>query len=150
MDTDALTIGEVAERVGIRQTAIRYYEEIGLVRPPPRAGGWRRFTPEAVDRLRVIRTARELGFTLEEIQLLLEGFSPDTPPPVRWRELARRKLPEIDGAVTRALGLRRLLQNGIDCRCLRIEDCFLEECIPASPQRPALPVLGAAAGTRSE
>ena len=138
---DKMTIGEVARRVGIRQSAIRYYEQIGLLPPPERASGWRYFSPEIVSRLQVIRTARDLGFSIEDIALLLAGFSPDTPPPERWRALARVKLPEIDASIQRALALRRLLEGGVRCECVRIEDCFLDDCsVPARPKRE-LPII---------
>jgi MerR family redox-sensitive transcriptional activator SoxR len=138
---DALSIGEVSGRVGIRQSAIRYYESEGLLPSPPRASGRRKFDAQAVARLQVIRTARELGFSLEEIRQLLLDFPPDTPPPERWRALARQKLPEIDAQIQRAVALRRLLQAGMHCQCVRIEDCFIDDCSkPASAPR-ALPIV---------
>ncbi len=138
-----LGIGEVARQVGIRQSAIRYYESIGLLEPPERRGGWRLYEPAVVDRLQVIRTARELGFTIDEIRLLLDGFSPDTPPSERWRALAREKLPEVDVAIRRATALKRILAAGMSCQCVRIEDCFLEDCSGQIARRPGLPILGA-------
>jgi DNA-binding transcriptional MerR regulator len=86
---EKLNIGEVARRVGIRQSAIRYYESMDLLSPPARTSGWRSFEPEVVDRLQVIRAAREMGFSLDEIRLLLDGFSPDTPPPAMARPGSR-------------------------------------------------------------
>src|SRR5262245_40577725 len=99
---DALSIGEVSSRVGLRQSAIRYYESEGLLPAPPRQGKRRAFDAQSLSRLQVIRTARELGFSLEEIRQLLLDFPADTPPPERWRALAREKLPEIDAQIQRA------------------------------------------------
>lgn len=90
-----MQIGEVARRAGLSQSAIRYYEAEGLLPAPERTGGRRAFPSDVVDRLRVIRMARDLGFSLDDIRTLLDGFDPATPPPERWHELARRKMPEI-------------------------------------------------------
>src|SRR5262245_61177804 len=124
----AITIGEVARRAGLRQSAIRYYEEVGLLSPPPRTGGWRTYDEQIVERLQVIHLARLLGLSLDEIRELLSWVSPETPPPERWRQLAMAKLPELDALINRATALRRLFQAGLKCQCVRIEDCFLEDC----------------------
>jgi MerR family transcriptional regulator, redox-sensitive transcriptional activator SoxR len=142
---DTLTIGDVARRVGIRQSAIRYYESEGLLPTAPRRSGRRCFDDGTVARLQVIRAARDLGFGLDEIRQLLLEFPPDTPPPERWRALARAKLPEVDDALRRLGALRRLLVAGMSCRCITIEQCFLDECAPAEP--PIVP-LGSTARAR--
>jgi MerR family redox-sensitive transcriptional activator SoxR len=126
-----LPIGEVSRLSGMAPSAIRYYEEEGLVSRPERSGGgWRAFDPGVVERLKVIRLARELGFSLEDIRTLLNGFSPDTPPPERWQELATRKLPEIQAFVDRATAMKRLLEKGLRCDCVSIQECFLYDCNP--------------------
>jgi MerR family transcriptional regulator, redox-sensitive transcriptional activator SoxR len=135
----ALTIGEVARRVGIRQSAIRFYESAGLLPPSPRRGGRRCFDDGAVARLQVIRAARDLGFSLDDIRQLLREFPPDVPPPDRWRALARAKLPEVDEALRRLNALRRLLVAGMSCRCVTIDECFLDDC-----SSPGIVSLGAA------
>ena len=127
---ETISIGEVAKGTGVSQSAIRYYESLGLLSEPPRSGGWRRYDGTVIERLRVIRVARELGFTLDEIKVLLEGFSAETPPPERWRALAARKLPEVEAMARRALAMKALLDAGLGCACVRIEDCFLDGCAP--------------------
>jgi DNA-binding transcriptional MerR regulator len=141
MATTPMTIGAVADRVGLRPSAIRFYEAEGLLPKAPRASTRRTFDERAVARLQVIHAARETGFTLEDIRQLLMDFPPDTPPPERWRALAREKLPAIDAQIRRALVLRKLLHDGMSCRCVRIEDCFLDECLPAVPAPRSLPIL---------
>ena len=131
----SLSIGEVARRSGIRPSAIRFYESVGLVPDPGRAGGQRRYAPAIVDRLVVIKLARELGFALEDIRSLLNGFEPATPPPERWRTLAQEKLPAIDELIRRATAMKRLLEAGLNCHCLTIEQCFLEDCSAPTPLR---------------
>jgi MerR family redox-sensitive transcriptional activator SoxR len=122
-------IGEVARRAGVRPSALRYYEGIGMLPRPERANGRRRYggevLREVLERLAVIRAAQQAGFTITEIRALLDGFSEDTPPSERWRVLAREKLPEVEALVERALGMKRLLERGLRCECLRLEDCDL-------------------------
>jgi MerR family transcriptional regulator, redox-sensitive transcriptional activator SoxR len=124
---ETLGIGELARRTGLRPSAIRYYESLGLVNPD-RRGSWRRFTPDAVEHLQVIRMARALGFSIDEIRTLFNGFSPETPPPERWRQLAHEKLPQLDSLIRHASAMKRMLEVGLSCNCARIEDCFIEDC----------------------
>jgi MerR family transcriptional regulator, redox-sensitive transcriptional activator SoxR len=138
---EPMTIGEVARQVGVRPSAIRYYESLGLLPEPPRTSGWRSFDPAVVSRIQVIRAARDFGFKLEEIRQLLDGFDPATPPPERWRALAREKLPEVEAGLRRATALKRLLQAGMRCQCVRIEDCFLDDCSAPGRDRRALPIV---------
>ena len=125
-----MTIGEVATRTGLSHSAIRYYESEGLIASPERRGGKRSFGPEVVDAVRVIRLARELGFSLEDIRTLLNGFSTETAPPVRWQHLARRKLPEVNELIQRATAMKRLLEKGLRCDCVTVQDCILYDCNP--------------------
>jgi MerR family redox-sensitive transcriptional activator SoxR len=126
------SIGEVANRAGIRPSALRYYESIGLLPAPSRVNGRRRYDPSVMQRLAVIQLARNAGFTIGETQTLLHGFAPDTPPAVRWRALADKKLAELDVLIAHAQQMRRILENGLQCGCLRLEDCVIvnqEECV---------------------
>jgi MerR family redox-sensitive transcriptional activator SoxR len=125
-----MTIGEVATRTGLSHSAIRYYESEGLIAAPERRGGKRSFGPEVVDAVHVIRLARELGFSLEDIRTLLNGFSTETAPPVRWQHLARRKLPEVNELIQRATAMKRLLEKGLRCDCVTVQDCILYDCNP--------------------
>jgi MerR family redox-sensitive transcriptional activator SoxR len=122
-------IGEVARRAGVRPSALRYYESAGLLPAPARENGRRRYDGEVLrevlDRLAVIRVAQQAGFTISEIKTLLDGFSEDVPPSERWRILAQDKLPEVEALVERAVGMRDLLERGLRCECLRLEDCAL-------------------------
>jgi MerR family transcriptional regulator, redox-sensitive transcriptional activator SoxR len=119
-----LNIGELARKVGIQTSAIRYYEEIGLMPSPPRIGGWRSYESSMVNRLQIIHTAREIGFSIEEIRTLLNGFPQATSPSERWRKLAEDKLPEITGIIARATALKDLLEAGLNCKCEDIDLCL--------------------------
>src|SRR5918997_3208884 len=124
-----MSIGEVAQRAGMRPSALRYYEGVGLLPLPERANGRRRYDgevlSEVLDRLAVVRVAKQAGFTISEIRTLLDGFSEDTPPSERWRLLAEEKLPEVEALIKRALGMKDLLERRLRCECLRLEDCSL-------------------------
>jgi MerR family redox-sensitive transcriptional activator SoxR len=126
---EGMSIGEVAGRAGVRPSALRYYERIGLLPAPERENGRRRYGGEVLrdvlDRLAVVRVAQQAGFTISEIRTLLDGFSDDTPPSERWQVLAREKLPKVEALVERAIGMRDLLEKGLRCECLRLEDCEL-------------------------
>lgn len=118
------TIGELARRAGIRASAIRFYENVGLLTKPPRVSGWRRYDPATVDRLGVIQTARDLGFSLGEIKTILDGFPEGTPPSARWQAVARKKLPEVEAHAQRILAIKRLLEAGLDCECENVDECI--------------------------
>jgi MerR family transcriptional regulator, redox-sensitive transcriptional activator SoxR len=124
---EGMSIGEVAGRAGVRPSALRYYERIGLLPAPERENGRRRYGGEVLrdvlDRLAVVRVAQQAGFTISEIRTLLDGFSDDTPPSERWQVLAREKLPKVEALVERAIGMKDLLEKGLRCECLRLEDC---------------------------
>ncbi len=70
-----LTIGELARRAGVRTSALRYYEDVGVLPVARRVSGQRRYAPEALQRVAVVQVAQEAGFTLAEIRLLLHGSS---------------------------------------------------------------------------
>ena len=128
-----LPIGKVALLTGVRASTIRYYEAAGLLPRPLRQYGQRRYGPEAAARLRIIRIARDAGFTIAETRTFLSGFSATTPPAERWRALAQRKLSELDAQAERLARMRKLLTSSFHCGCLRIEDCeraLVSSCAP--------------------
>jgi MerR family redox-sensitive transcriptional activator SoxR len=122
-NTNGLTIGKVARKAGLRPSAIRYYEARGLLPEPARVSGWRRYGEAVFIRLAVIDEAQEAGFSLDEIRRLLHGFSPRVRPSRRWASLARTKLPDVEALIARAHAMKRLLTQGMDCRCKRIQEC---------------------------
>jgi MerR family transcriptional regulator, redox-sensitive transcriptional activator SoxR len=120
-----LPIGEIARQAGIRPSALRYYESIGLMPRPNRVNGRRRYDQGTVQMLRVVQLAQQAGFTVAEIQTLLHGFAPDTPPAARWQPLAHQKLRELDTVIAHAQQMKRVLETGLNCGCLRLEDCAI-------------------------
>jgi MerR family redox-sensitive transcriptional activator SoxR len=120
-----LSIGEVARRTGVRTSALRYYEEAGILPIPARASGRRCYDADAIRRVDVLRFAQQAGFTLREIKTLFNGFGTETPLSARWKSLARGKLRELDILAERVQRMRRALELGLKCGCVRIEDCSL-------------------------
>lgn len=123
-ETLELTIGEVAERSGVAPSALRYWEEIGLLAPPRRSGGQRRYDDEVLRRVELIVLAKRTGFTLADTKVLLDGFSAKRPPSAVWRKLAGGKLPEIERALDEAKAMKRVLEEGLECDCLSLEQCL--------------------------
>ena len=118
-----MKIGELAQRAGLNTSAIRYYEKLGLLVPPHRSGGQRRYSPDALDRVLLIRFAGEMGFTLPEIKLFLGGLRDNAPVGPRWKKLAARKLSEVEASIARSLRLKTLLQGLLRCRCASLKQC---------------------------
>jgi MerR family transcriptional regulator, redox-sensitive transcriptional activator SoxR len=120
-----LAIGELAARSGVPATTIRYYEREGILPEPDRVAGRRRYEPEVEQRLAAIKLAKEAGFSLREIERFVSGFSPSTPPSVRWRQMAGEKLTELDRKAEEIERMRSVLQRGLACDCLTLDDCEL-------------------------
>jgi MerR family redox-sensitive transcriptional activator SoxR len=114
-----LSIGEVARRAGLRTSALRYYEKIGLLPRPPRVGGQRRYDPHILDRLAIVRLGQYVGLRITEIKWLLNDV-PGRPPPERWRELARDRLIQVNALIAEAKSIRRLLQMTLDHKCPKL------------------------------
>ena len=118
-----MKIGELAARSSLNASALRYYEKMGLLDPPHRTGGQRRYPSDALDRVLLIRFAGEMGFTLDEIKLFLHGLHNSSPVGPRWRKLAHRKIGEINDSIQRSLRLKSLLQHLLQCRCASLQIC---------------------------
>ena len=118
-----MKIGELAVRAGLNASALRYYEKMGLLAPPHRAGGQRRYPSDALDRALLIRFAGKMGFTLGEIKLFLHGLRDNTPVGPRWKKLAHNKISEMDETIKRSLRLKSLLQHLLQCHCPSLQIC---------------------------
>lgn len=116
-----LSIGEVAHRTGLRTSAIRYYEKIGLLPRAPRIGRQRRYDLQILERLAIVRFAQYVGLRLSEIRWLLNDV-PGRPPPERWRRLAGERLMQVDRLITEAQAIRELLQMTLDHKCPRLAE----------------------------
>lgn len=118
-----MKIGELAHRAALNASAIRYYEKLGLLAAPHRVGGQRRYPPDALDRVLLIRFAGEMGFSLPEIKLFLSGLREDAPVGPRWKKLAAKKLTQVENSIACYLRLKTLLQNLEHCHCASLKQC---------------------------
>ncbi len=111
----SMSIGQLARRVGLRPSAVRYYEAQGILRAPGRsANGYRLYGPEAIVLLQFIRRSRELGLSLDEVRKLIETSRKQVPCALS-RKLIARRLSEVESDLHRLRSLRdrlkRLLQQ---------------------------------------
>jgi MerR family transcriptional regulator, redox-sensitive transcriptional activator SoxR len=118
-----LKIGQLASRTGVNASAIRYYEKLSLVPAPYRASGQRRYTDEAICRVLLIRFARDMDFSLEEIKIFLSGLNDKAPVGKRWKRLAHSKIRQVDETMVRAQRLKSLLERLLHCRCASLRQC---------------------------
>ena len=118
-----MKIGQLARTAGLNASAIRYYEKRGLLAPPERLGGQRRYPSDALSRVLLIHFATDMGFTLAEIRLLLSGLRDNSPVGPRWKKLASRKLIEVNQNIARSLKLKSLLHGLLRCRCASLQVC---------------------------
>jgi len=119
-----LTISEVARQVGLQASAIRYYEQVGILVPAQRIGGQRRYDTTVLYRLAVIQRARQTGFTLDEIRELFFGFRDAATASQRWQKLSERKLAELGELMGQIKTMRQLLLKMMACcRCDTLDQC---------------------------
>ena len=131
---DKLRIGEVAEQAGLRKSAIRYYEAIGLLPEPERISGQRIYDPSILRRLAVIDVSQRAGFTLDEIRELVNAGS--APMSAQLQELAAKKLPKVEALIDRAEAMREWLETAQGCDCETIDECGLFDLEPQEPKAP--------------
>jgi MerR family transcriptional regulator, redox-sensitive transcriptional activator SoxR len=118
-----MKIGELAGRAGVNSSAIRYYEKMGLLAAADRVGGQRRCSSDALDRVLLIRFATDMGFSLAETKVFLNGLKSDTPVGPRWKKLAQRKIQQILKNMRRERRLKSLLAHLLECHCVSLNVC---------------------------
>ena len=121
-----LTIGQLAERAGVATSAIRFYEDRGLVRSRRTTGNQRRYEQAELRRIAFIRTAQRVGLSLEEIAEALATLPEGrTPNKADWTRLSRTWRPRLDDQIRRIELLRDQLDSCIGCGCLSLRTCSL-------------------------
>ncbi len=128
-----MTISQVARQAGLRPSTLRYYEEIGLLPVARRRSGQRRYDSSILQRLAVIHTAQQAGFTLAEIAILVNDILPSPSPNPQWRDLLQRKLLELNTLLSHVERMRSLLEDVMRC-----DDPELADCIYQTSQKHAL------------
>lgn len=118
-----LTIGKLADETNVTVSAIRYYDEVGLVTPASRIGGKRRFTPDAIGRISFVRRAQAVGLSLDDIRTILDDGGEGWPLVVQ-RHLAtlEQQRDELDTMISMLKEVRRC---GCDvvAQCPKIAEC---------------------------
>ena len=122
-----MNIGEVAKMAELPIKTIRYYEEIGFIKPKRSANGYRSFRVSDVHKLAFLGRARSLGFSIEDCRALLQLYENDTRASADVKQIAQEHLARIDAKVKELQAMRNTLSDLIDA-------C-------AGDDRPACPIL---------
>ena len=121
-----LTIGEVARRSGVASSALRFYEDRGLIRSERAGSGHRRYPRPVLRRIAFIVFAQRIGLTLDEIGAELAKLPPERAPTRRdWLRIARAWTSRIDQRIAELERLKLGLAECIGCGCLSLDRCRL-------------------------
>ena len=123
---DLLTIGEFSRRSGVSQSALRFYERLGLIRSTRTGGNQRRYHRTELRRVSFIRVSSQVGIPLEEIKAALAALpSERTPTKADWERLSRTWQRRLDEQIALLQRLRDTLTDCIGCGCLSLRSCGL-------------------------
>jgi DNA-binding transcriptional MerR regulator len=106
---DLLSIGEAAARLGMRPSALRYYDERGLVSPRERRGGRRMYGSEELRRLALLKIIHRLGLPLDTGAAVLDA------PSEQWRQTVREQIAQLDQVIAQARGAQLFLTHALHC-----------------------------------
>ncbi|MBB5873005.1 MerR family redox-sensitive transcriptional activator SoxR [Allocatelliglobosispora scoriae] len=121
---ERLTIGELAARSGLAPSALRYYEEQGLIAAERTSGGQRRYARNVLRRIAFVRAAQRVGLTLEEARVALDRLPSERAPHAgEWARVATTWQHRIDEQIAELLTLRENLSGCIGCGCLSLRTC---------------------------
>ena len=123
---DMLSIGDLARRTGLTISAIRFYEEKGLIEPMRTNGNQRRYLRSDIRRLSFVLIAQRLGLSLSEIEDALRDLPQGRTPNARdWRRISRAIRSTIDSRIAELIRTRENLDGCIGCGCLSLRKCAL-------------------------
>lgn len=131
-----MNIGEAAERSGLPPKTIRYYEDIGLVRPLRNANGYRAFREADLHKLTFLGRARALGFSIEDCRVLLSLYEDETRESAQVKEVAQQHLAAIDSKIAQLRSMRDTLAH-------LVASCHGDD-------RPDCPILSDLSGETNE
>ena len=120
-----MTIGQVAERAGLRTSRIRFYERTGVLPEADRVSGQRRYDEEVLHRLAIIDVSQRAGLSLQEIAALTGPDSRSADASAQIRALADEKLPHIEALIARAQAVKHWLEVAQSCDCTSVDVCGL-------------------------
>jgi MerR family redox-sensitive transcriptional activator SoxR len=123
---DRLAIGELSARSGLAPSALRYYEDLGLIRSERTSGGRRRYRRATLRRLAFIRAARTIGLSLDEVREALHRLPSDhVPTAAEWNTVALTWQARIDAQIADLERLKSRLTDCVGCGCLSLTRCGL-------------------------
>ena len=121
-----MNIGEVSERAGLPTKTIRYYEDIGLVRPLRSANGYRAFRESDIHKLAFLGRARKLGFSIDDCRTLLGLYEDETRESAQVKAIANEHLAAIDGKIAQLISMRETLSDLVEaCKGDHRPDCLI-------------------------
>ncbi|MBI1178336.1 MerR family transcriptional regulator [bacterium] len=118
-----MDISEFAKTFGVRPSALRFYERIGILNPAGRVSGRRLYDKAAETRLAFILSARESGFTLSEIKGLISTVLNGNPPRRVWPAAAEVKRLNLEKEINRLKAAQRSLKHQAGCQCRTLREC---------------------------
>lgn len=121
-----MSIGQVAQAAGVRPSTVRYYESIGLLPIPARRSGRRRYDPGTVQRLSIIQTAQQAGFTLDEMRILFDDLPANESASAQWQALVDQKLQELNDLIRRVQSMKALLEEIRSCADDELAECVYQ------------------------
>lgn len=122
--TELLTVGEVAHRAGMATSAVRFYEQQGLITSTRTAGNQRRYPRHVLRRISIIQAAQRFGVTLAEVATVLAGLPEDRmPSKADWTRISRRWHARLEARRREIEHLESELTGCIGCGCLSLATC---------------------------
>jgi MerR family transcriptional regulator, redox-sensitive transcriptional activator SoxR len=121
-----VTIGEMARRAGVAASALRYYEQLGLISSQRTAGGQRRYARATLRRVAFVRAAQTVGLSLDEVRAVLARLPDErTPNKTDWNKVSGTWIRRIDERIAELQRLRETLNSCVGCGCLSLRTCRL-------------------------
>ena len=123
---DLLPIGELAHRAGVATSALRYYEQLGLISSRRTAGGQRRYSRATLRRVAFVRAAQTIGLSLDEVRAALARLPDErTPNKADWNKVSTTWIHRVDERIAELERLRETLNSCVGCGCLSLRTCRL-------------------------
>lgn len=123
---DRVTIGEIARRAGVATSALRYYEQLGLISSQRTTGGQRRYARATLRRVAFIRAAQTVGLSLGEVRHALARLPDErTPNKADWNKVSATWIRRVDERIAELQRLRTTLNSCVGCGCLSLRTCRL-------------------------
>lgn len=119
-----MKIGELASQLGIPASTIRYYEQVGLIDPPPRVSGRREFGDSAVYALEFVRLSQAAGFSITETKSLLDAYAADQSASGTWQAIAIQKQAKVREQIQSLQKVDAILAELISCKCATLNECI--------------------------